>query len=138
MSSILLFSVLATVVASGFGVLFAWLHSINRTLGSLQIKVSPFWITLQTKVVNALHQPHSGAEEADMLLEKLQNLVITPKETDELTRILTHVRDIGPIDAAQKAGLLLKIMPMVIEEAAGNIPSTDERSIADKKEPARD
>lgn len=124
--------VMLAAVLAAIGMLFSRIRALEVQITEVQTKVAPFWASVQSKIADALHQPDDSALELDKLLENLENLTLTPSELTDLEQRLRVIRDTGPVDAAQKAGLLLKVMPMVLEEAAGDIPTSDERSMAIK------
>lgn len=104
----------------------------DKAITQLQVQISPFWAGIQVKLADSLHHPGAGHEELDALLEKLLALTLAPADTRRLTERLTVIKDRGPTDEAEKADTLLRVMPMVLREAAGALPVTDQRSMQAK------
>jgi hypothetical protein len=128
--------VVAVVLVAGLvaiGALLFRLRKAEHSIVALETQVSPFWASLQTKIVDALHQPDVKHAATDELLEKLQDLRITSAERRTLETRLKNIKHTATSDVAEKAEALLMVMPLVLQEAAGDFPVTDERPIAAKK-----
>jgi hypothetical protein len=125
--------VLLTALLGAIGALLLRLRKNERDIVELQTKVSPFWASIQTKVADALHQPDIQHADTDNLLEKLEARTITPKEQKKLERKLESMVSTAPTDVAEKAHVLLTVMPLVVQEKAGTLPDTDKRSMKEKK-----
>jgi len=125
--------VLLTALLAAIAALLLRLRKNERDIAELQTKVSPFWASIQTKVADALHQPDIQHADTDNLLEKLESRTITVGEQKKLERKLKIMVTTAPTDVAEKAQVLLTVMPLVHKELSGEIPSTDERPMKDKK-----
>ena len=130
----ILIPVLLTALLGAIGFVLKRLRDNELAIAELQTKVSPFWASIQTKIADALHQPDIQHADTDNLLEKLEARTITPNEQTRLERKLETMVTTAPIDVAEKAKVLLTVMPLVKEEKAGNLPKTDERPMSEKKE----
>jgi hypothetical protein len=96
------------------------LWKIQGRISILETQVTPLWAILQKEVADSLHHPHPESERMDYLLEKLEQLSITPEETAELKALARAKADDpnqSPIER-ERAETLLFIMPKVVNEAA--------------------
>lgn len=120
---------------AGIGYLLARLRKTENNIVELQTKMLPFWSAAQTAFAEALHKPDPHFAGRDTLIEQLENLTITPEGRLELEKMLKEQRDNdSEPDAAKKAGIMLDVMPMVLLERAGKLPTEDQRSISQKKQ----
>lgn len=88
------------------------------------VMVKPMWAKAQQQLSNELHHPHAENLEADGLIEKLENLEITPAETVRLKDLFVE-RSTDP-DVTHRERKIAQIMPvimdLVLEEAASDEP----------------
>lgn len=117
---------------AAIGLVYSRLRGMEKSIAVLQTQVSPFWQSIQTKVADALHQPDIQHADTDRLLEKLEDGTLHPEEQGKLERKLQTMVTTSPTDVAEKAQVLLTVMPLVVKERAGELPASDERSIKDK------
>ena len=113
---------LGTLVTIGIGIL-VMLWRLQGRMTAMEVKIAPFWGSLQTKFAKALHKPHPELRRRDILLEKLERLTITPEERQELRLKLEEVKtdpEATDVEKAQ-AVIMLAAMPLVLEEALGNL-----------------
>jgi|SRR5579864_637346 len=96
------------------------LRALELDMAVSKTQLTPLWATVQKVIVDELH--HVGHPEMDRLLEKLQNLSITPEERIELKAMLeARALDYGPeiTESERKSAILLiGIMDKVLIEAA--------------------
>lgn len=84
-------------------------------------KVTPLWAKVQKQMSDELHHPHADHQEADDLIDKLENLEATPAETTRLKKLF-HERANSKdpkITARERsiATIMPVIMDLVLEEA---------------------
>jgi fumarate reductase subunit D len=90
----------------------------QKRLTILEVQMSPFWATLQTKLADALHHPHPESKEKDALLEKLEALTISPEERIRLNALLINTSSDTSVSTEERtrAKMLLLVMPVVTGE----------------------
>jgi hypothetical protein len=92
-------------------------EQLLKRITVLETQVTPFWASLQTALTASLHRPHRQYYEKDRLMEKLDNLTITPEETARLKILLEQVEESGASEEEKaKAHFLRLAMPLVISE----------------------
>jgi hypothetical protein len=117
------FSIILTAI-------LAYLHRLNERMGEfaisikeLQTQMSPFWAIVQAKISKDLHHPSVRYAEMDGLLEKLEALTITLDERERLKALLversTDRHEDITDDQRMKAGLMIPLMELVVDEAKG-------------------
>jgi hypothetical protein len=91
-----------------------------RLMRQRSAALTPFWATVQTKLVKVLHHPHPESEPLDYLLEQMEKLGgdMSPANRAELERLLSVKRD-DPNESEgerERAKTLLTVMPLVVKE----------------------
>jgi hypothetical protein len=120
--------IVATFVAviGGFAIFFRALNTqmtdLRLEVRELKTQVSPLWAKVQAQISSDLHHPHPRYLEMDKLLEKLESLKITNLERVRLKVLLfersTDMHEDITNDQREKALLMIKVMDMVLVEAA--------------------
>jgi hypothetical protein len=113
-------------VIGGFAIFFRALNSqmtdLRLEVRELRTQVSPLWAKVQAQIASDLHHPHPRYLEMDGLLEKLESLNITNKERARLKILLlersSDMHEDISNDQREKALLMIKVMDMVLVEAA--------------------
>ena len=100
------------------------IDALEKTTVELTTKVAPFWSSLQSKLADALTRPTH--REMDKLLAKLQDLSITDPERVQLNGMLdeTLLDPETTEEFRNLARLLITAMPLVVQEAAGELKTT--------------
>ena len=101
--------------------LYARIAEHDRQIAIMSTQVSPLWATVQKVISEELHHPHAQYAEMDLLLEKLEDLIITPTERQRL-KILLQQRsedmDSNITESQRKsAKLMIDVMDKVVQEA---------------------
>jgi hypothetical protein len=113
-------------VIGGFAFFFRSLNTqmmeLRLEVREIKTQVSPLWAKVQAQIASDLHHPHPRYIEMDGLLEKLELLKITNEERARLKILLlersTDMHEDITNDQREKALLMIKVMEMVLVEAA--------------------
>jgi hypothetical protein len=97
-------------------------NELRVTTAAISTQVSPLWARVQAQISEDLHHPAPQYREMDELLERLDNLTITPPGRDRLKILLiARSKDVDPeINQEQrdKAVFMVSVMDMVLAEKA--------------------
>jgi|ERR1700738_2909797 len=99
-----------------------WKITMAKRIDEMELKVSPVWASLQSKIIKDLMHPSPQFHEMDVLMHRLESLTITTDERGRLDvlleeRILSTDPEVTPEEKAS-ARLMKGVMAKVLDEAA--------------------
>ena len=97
-------------------------------------KITPLWAKVQKQMSDEIHHPDAANKETDDLIDKLENLEVTPTETARL-KVLLHERanSTDPKVTARErsiAKIMPVIMDLVLEEAESDMEAAEVEQVA--------
>jgi hypothetical protein len=112
------FGVVLTAIVAYLKNLNTEINSIKVAMSRLDTQVSPLWAKVQAQISADLHHPDERYHEMDKLLERLENLTISPSDRERLKVLLLQRATDPDVDQSQrdKASIMAKVMDMVVAE----------------------
>lgn len=108
------------------------IEALQIEVALLKLQMLPLWQRAQTAIVQDLTHPEPKFAEMDMLLHKLERLVITPEESDRFD-VLLEERIVDPTISAEEqesAKLLQGIMHKAFKERVDAATTEHQNNIA--------
>lgn len=91
------------------------LDKIEDQLLLIDFQVKPMWAKAQKQISDELHHPHAKDQEADHLIDKLENLTINEDETERLKDLFIQRSQDETGDVSEREKALAGIMPVIMD-----------------------